>query len=54
LGRMMGYARVSTSDQDVQFTMERYGVPDVRSRIFSAIRVRAYTARPGLEACIRH
>jgi len=54
MGRMMGYARVSTSDQDVSLQWEalrRAGCQE--PHIFCDTASGAHTARPGLEACIR-
>ena len=52
MGRMMGYARVSTSDQDVSLQWEalrRAGCQE--PQIFCDTASGAHTARPGLEAC---
>src|SRR3989442_14647177 len=52
--RMVGYARVSTSDQDVSLQWEalrRAGCQE--SQIFCDTASGAHSARPGLEACIR-
>jgi len=52
MGRMIGYARVSTSDQDVSLQWEalrRAGCQE--SLIFCDTASGAQTARPGLEAC---
>ena len=54
MGRMMGYARVSTSDQDVSLQWEalrRAGCQE--PHIFCDTASGAHTARPGLEACLR-
>jgi len=54
MGRMMGYARVSTSDQDVSLQWEalrRAGCQE--PQIFCDTASGAHTARPGLEACLR-
>src|SRR6266481_1683132 len=54
MGRMMGYARVSTSDQDVSLQWEalrRAGCQE--PHIFCDTASGAHAARPGLEACIR-
>jgi len=54
MGRMIGYARVSTSDQDVSLQWEalrRAGCQE--PLIFCDTVSGAHTARPGLEACIR-
>src|SRR5262249_57489757 len=54
MGRMMGYARVSTSDQDVSLQWEalrRAGCQE--PQIFCDTASGAHTARSGLEACLR-
>jgi len=54
MGRMMGYARVSTSDQDVSLQWEalrRAGCQE--PHIFCDTASGAHAARPGLEACIQ-
>src|SRR6267142_1209714 len=54
MGRMMGYARVSTSDQDVSLQWEalrRAGSQE--PQIFCDTASGAHAARPGLEACLR-
>ena len=54
MGRMIGYARVSTSDQDVRLQWEalrRAGCQE--PLIFCDTASGAQTARPGLEACLR-
>src|SRR5229473_92087 len=54
MGRMMGYARVSTSDQDVSLQWEalrRAGCQE--PHIFCDTASGARTARPGLEACLQ-
>src|SRR5919197_6715979 len=54
MGRMIGYARVSTSDQDVSLQWEalrRAGCQE--PLIFCDTASGAHTARPGLEACLR-
>ena len=54
MGRMIGYARVSTSDQDVRLqweALQRAGCQE--PLIFCDTASGAQTARPGLEACIR-
>ena len=54
MGRMIGYARVSTSDQDVSLQWEalrRAGCQE--PQIFCDTASGAHTARPGLEACLR-
>ena len=52
--RLIGYARVSTADQDLGLQIEALrsaGCSD--ERIFCGIASGARTARPGLEACLR-
>jgi DNA invertase Pin-like site-specific DNA recombinase len=54
MGRMVGYARVSTSEQDVSLQWEalrRAGCQE--PQIFCDTASGAYAARPGLEACLR-
>ena len=54
MGRMVGYARVSTSDQDSSLQWEalrRAGCQG--SHIFCDTASGAHTARPGLEACLQ-
>jgi DNA invertase Pin-like site-specific DNA recombinase len=54
MGRLIGYARVSTADQDLQWQLEalhRAGCRD--HQIFHDIVSGARTARPGLEACLQ-
>jgi DNA invertase Pin-like site-specific DNA recombinase len=54
MGRMVGYARVSTSDQDVSWqweALQRAGCPE--PQIFCNTASGAHAARPGLEACLR-
>src|SRR6266481_5491348 len=54
MGRMMGYARVSTSDQDVSLQWEalrRAGCQE--PHIFCDTASGAHAARPGLEACLQ-
>ena len=53
MGRLIGYARVSTADQDLQLqikALQRAGCHD--AWIFRDIASGARTARPGLEACV--
>jgi DNA invertase Pin-like site-specific DNA recombinase len=53
MGRVIGYARVSTADQDLQLQIEALqhaGCQD--DQIFRDIASGARTARPGLEACL--
>src|SRR3989442_1211056 len=54
MGRMVGYARVSTSDQDVSLqwaALRRAGCQE--SHIFCDTASGAHAARPGLEACLQ-
>ena len=54
MGCMVGYARVSTSDQDVSLQWEalrRAGCQE--SHIFCDTASGAHTARPGLAACFQ-
>jgi DNA invertase Pin-like site-specific DNA recombinase len=54
MGRLIGYARVSTADQDLQRQIEALqhaGCHD--DQIFRDIASGARTARPGLEACLQ-
>src|SRR4029450_4926072 len=54
MGRIMGYARVSTSDQDVGLQWEalrRAGCQE--QHIFCDTASGAHAARPGLEACLQ-
>jgi DNA invertase Pin-like site-specific DNA recombinase len=54
MGHMIGYARVSTPDQDVSLQLDalrRAGCLD--DQIFLDIASGALTARPGLEACVQ-
>lgn len=54
MGRMMGYARVSTSDQDVGLQWEALRQAGCQeAQIFCDTASGAHTARPGLEACLR-
>jgi len=53
MGRLIGYARVSTADQELQLQVEalqRAGCRD--DQIFRDVASGARTARPGLEACV--
>jgi DNA invertase Pin-like site-specific DNA recombinase len=53
MGHLMGYARVSTAEQELQLQIEalqRAGCRD--DQIFRDIASGACTARPGLEACL--
>ena len=54
MGRMIGYARVSTSDQDVRLqweALQRAGCQE--PLIFCDTASGAHAARPGLEACLQ-
>ena len=54
MGRLIGYARVSTADQDLSLQLEALrhaGCQD--AWIFRDITSGTRTARPGLEACLR-
>src|SRR5574341_1333878 len=54
MGRMIGYARVSTSDQDVSLqweALQRAGCQE--PQIFCDTASGIHAARPGLEACLR-
>jgi DNA invertase Pin-like site-specific DNA recombinase len=54
MGRLIGYARISTPDQDVRLQLEalrHVGCPD--DHIFLDTASGAQTARPGLEACFQ-
>jgi DNA invertase Pin-like site-specific DNA recombinase len=54
MGHLIGYARVSTAEQDLSLQLEALrhaGCPE--AWIFHDTASGAHTARPGLEACIR-
>lgn len=54
MGHLMGYARVSTADQDLSLQLEALRHAGCRDAwIFHDITSGARTARPGLEACLR-
>ena len=54
MGHLMGYARVSTADQDLSLQLEALRHAGCRDAwIFRDITSGARTARPGLEACLR-
>jgi DNA invertase Pin-like site-specific DNA recombinase len=53
MGRLIGYARVSTADQDLQLPLEALQHVGCRDdQIFRDVASGAHTARPGLEACM--
>ena len=53
MGRFIGYARVSTADQDLQLQIEALHHAGCRdAQIFRDVASGARTARPGLEACL--
>jgi DNA invertase Pin-like site-specific DNA recombinase len=53
MGRSIGYARVSTADQDLQLQIEALQCAGCHDAwIFRDIASGARTARPGLEACV--
>ena len=54
MGRMVGYARVSTPDQDVSLQWEALRRAGCQaSHIFCDMASGVRTARPGLEACLQ-
>ena len=54
MGHLIGYARVSTADQDLSLQLEALRHAGCRDAwIFRDTASGARTARPGLEACIR-
>ena len=54
MGRMIGYARVSTSDQDMRLQWEALRQAGCQeAQIFCDTASGAHIARPGLEACLR-
>jgi DNA invertase Pin-like site-specific DNA recombinase len=55
MGHMIGYARVSTPDQDVSLQLDALRrAACLDDQIFLDIASGARTARPGLEACVQH
>src|SRR5258708_9352616 len=53
MGRLIGYARVSTADQDLQLEIEPWQHVGCRdAQICRDVASGAHTARPGLEACV--
>ena len=54
MGHLIGYARVSTADQDLSLQLEALRLAGCRDTwIFRDTASGARTARPGLEACLR-
>jgi DNA invertase Pin-like site-specific DNA recombinase len=54
MGRLIGYARVSTADQDLQLQIEALQHAGCRDdQIFRDVASGARSARPGLEACLQ-
>jgi len=54
MGRLIGYARVSTSDQDIRLQLDALRGAGCRdAEIFLDTASGALPARPGLEACIQ-
>ena len=54
MGRLIGYARVSTAEQDLSLQLEALrGVGCSAEQIFLDIASGARTSRPGLEACLQ-
>jgi DNA invertase Pin-like site-specific DNA recombinase len=54
MGRLIGYARVSTAEQDLSLQLEALqGVGCGAEQIFLDTASGARTARPGLEACLQ-
>jgi DNA invertase Pin-like site-specific DNA recombinase len=54
MGYLIGYARVSTPDQDLQLQIEALQQAGCRDdQIFRDVASGAHTARPGLEACVQ-
>lgn len=54
MGHVIGYARISTADQDLSLQLEALRHAGCRDTwIFQDVTSGARTARPGLEACLR-
>jgi DNA invertase Pin-like site-specific DNA recombinase len=54
MGRLIGYARISTSDQDIRLQLDALrGVGCRDAEIFLDTASGALPARPGLEACLQ-
>ncbi len=54
MGHLIGYARVSTADQDLSLQLEALRLAGRRDAwIFRDTASGARAARPGLEACLR-
>jgi len=54
-GRLVGYARVSTDDQDLALQIDSLaGLGVVRDNIFTDKVSGSKTTRPGLDACLAH
>jgi DNA invertase Pin-like site-specific DNA recombinase len=54
MGHLIGYARVSTADQDLQLQIEALQHAGCRDdQIFCDVASGSRTARPGLEACVQ-
>jgi len=52
MGRTIGYARVSTAEQDVSLQLDALRQAGcAEEEIFLDVASGAYTTRPGLEAC---
>lgn len=54
MGRTIGYARVSTAEQDVSLQLDALRQAGcAEEQIFLDVASGAYTTRPGLEACLQ-
>lgn len=54
MGRIIGYARVSTAEQDVSLQLDALRQAGcAEEQIFLDVASGAYTTRPGLEACLQ-